>query len=165
MRTTGLSFAFDRDDAPVYISRAKCTISGPLELFRKGDNRYIVHDLLNSYQGATRSSISSGILYILHVLDNRLHVNLSVLCDCIEDICSAFVIKFRMDPDLNKFPLHNVVLPCNWLLFPHKFTAEKDTKLFLMGKLLDEIARLVEALRVETSIGECLNFSEILDYN
>ncbi|KAG2091484.1 uncharacterized protein F5147DRAFT_822994 [Suillus discolor] len=152
MGITSLSFAFDRNDAPVYISRAKCTVSGPLELFRKGDNRYMVHDLLSSYQGATRSSISSGILYLLHVLDNRLYANLSVLCDCIEDICSAFVIKYRMDPDFNKFPLHDVVLPCSWLLLPHKFTAEKDTKLFLMGKLLDEIARLVEALRIEVGM-------------
>ncbi|KAG1881873.1 hypothetical protein C8R48DRAFT_682497 [Suillus tomentosus] len=152
MGITSLSFAFDRNDAPVYISRANCTISGPLELFRKGDNRYMVHDLLSSYQGATRSSISSGILYIIHVLDNRLYVNLSVLCDCIEDICSTFVINYQMDPHFNKFPLHNVVLPCSWLLFPHKFTTEKETKLFLMGKLLDEIARLVEALRVEAGM-------------
>ncbi|KAG1889225.1 hypothetical protein F4604DRAFT_1612723 [Suillus subluteus] len=152
MGITSLSFAFDRHDAPVYISRAKCTVSGPLELLRKADGRYMVHDLLSSYQGATRSSISSGILYLLHVLDNRLYANLSVLCDCIEDICSAFVIKYRMDPGFNKFPLHDVVLPCNWLLFPHKFTAEKEAKLFLMGKLLDEIARVVEALRVEAGM-------------
>ncbi|KAG1777307.1 hypothetical protein EV702DRAFT_1102293 [Suillus placidus] len=152
MGITSLSFAFDRHDAPAYISRAKCTVSGPLELSRRGDGRYMVRDLLSSYQGATRSSISSGILYLLHVLDNRLYVNLSVLCDCIEDICSAFVIKYRMDPDFNKFPLHDVVLPCNWLLFPHKFTAEKETKLILMGNLLDEIARLVEALRVEAGM-------------
>ncbi|KAG1851820.1 hypothetical protein C8R48DRAFT_361252 [Suillus tomentosus] len=161
MGITSLSFAFDRDDAPVYISRAKCTISGPFELVRKWDKRYMVHDLLNSYQGAIRSSISSGISYILHVLDNRLYANLSVLCDCIEDICSAFVINWRIDPYFNEFPLHNVVLPCNWLLFPHKFTTEKKTNLPLMGKLLDEIARLVEALRVEAGMGEYDDFSEI----
>ncbi|KAG2096318.1 uncharacterized protein F5147DRAFT_818420 [Suillus discolor] len=152
MGITSLSFAFDRNDTPDYISRAKCTISGPFKFARKEDNRYMVHDLLNSYQGATCSSISSGILYILHILDNRLYVNLSVLCDCIEDVCSAFVINYRMDPTFNRFPLHNVVLPCNWLLFPHTFTMEKDTKLFLMGKLLDEIARLVEALHVEADM-------------
>ncbi|KAG1799293.1 uncharacterized protein HD556DRAFT_1287696 [Suillus plorans] len=153
MGITSLSFAFDRNDAHVYISRSKCAISGPLELFRKEDNRYMVRDLLNSYQGAIYSSISSGILYLLHVLDNRVCVNLSVLCDCIEDVCGAFVIKYRMDPGFNRFPLHNAVLPCSWLLFPHKFTTEKETKLFLMGKLLDEIARLVEALRVEAGMG------------
>ncbi|KAG2070627.1 hypothetical protein BDR04DRAFT_1099616 [Suillus decipiens] len=152
MRITSLSFAFDRNDASSYISRAKCTGSGPLELLRKGDRRYMVHDLLNSYRGATHTSISSGILYLLHILDNRLYANLSVLCDCIEDICSAFVIKYRMDPNFNRFPLHDVVLPCSWLLFPHKFTAEKETKLYLMGKLLDEIARLVEALRLEAGM-------------
>ncbi|KAG2096334.1 uncharacterized protein F5147DRAFT_839983 [Suillus discolor] len=152
MGITSLSFDFDRDDAPAYISRAKCTISGPLELVRKGDKRYMVHDLLSSYQGASLSSISSGILYLLHVLNNRLYVNLSVLCDCIEDVCSAFIINWRIDPYFNKLPLHNVVLPCKWLLFPHKFTTEKKTNLPLMGELLDEIARLVEALRVEVGM-------------
>ncbi|KAG2160214.1 uncharacterized protein EDB93DRAFT_1324636 [Suillus bovinus] len=152
MGITSLSFAFDKNDAPLYISRAKCTVSGPRELLRKWDGRYMVQDLLSSYQGATSTSISSGIIYILHVLNNRLYTNLSVLCDCIEDICSAFIIKYRMDPSFNRFPLHNVVLPCNWLLLPHKFTAEKETNMSLMGKLLDEIGRLVEALRVEAGM-------------
>ncbi|KAG1841507.1 hypothetical protein F4604DRAFT_1829867 [Suillus subluteus] len=152
MGMISLSFAFDRHDAPVYISRAKCTASGPLELFREEDGCYMVHDLLSSYQGATRSSISSGILYLLHVLDNRLYANLSMLCDCIEDVCSNFVIKYRMDPDMNKFPLHDVVLPCNWLLFPHKFTAEKEARLVLMDCLLNEMAKLVEALRTEAGM-------------
>ena len=66
MRITSLSVAFDRDDAPTYISRAKCIVrSRPTELLRKGDNRYMVEDLLMSYFGTNRSSISSGILYIL----------------------------------------------------------------------------------------------------
>ncbi|KAG0703070.1 hypothetical protein DFH29DRAFT_918710 [Suillus ampliporus] len=151
MRIASLSFAFDRNDAPRYISRAKCMVSRPVALHRK-DNRYMVHDLFSSYQGASHSSISSGILYLLHVLDNRLYTNLSVLCDCIEDICSAFVIKYRMEPEFNKFPLHDVVLPSNWLLSPHKFTAEKDARLLLMGLLLDEIAKLVEALRIEAGM-------------
>ncbi|KAG2143549.1 uncharacterized protein EDB93DRAFT_1088104 [Suillus bovinus] len=153
MRMISLSFAFDGDNAPAYISRAKCTFSGPFEFFRKGDDRYMIHDLLDSYQGTTCSSILSGIMYLLHVLDNRLYVNLSVLCDCIEDICSTFVIKYRMDPEFNQLPLHDVVLPCHWLLFPHKFTAEKENnKLPLMDKLLDEMAWLVEALRVGAGI-------------
>ncbi|KAG1719550.1 hypothetical protein EDB19DRAFT_1860748 [Suillus lakei] len=152
MRITSLSFAFDRNDASGYISRAKCIVSRPAELIRRGDNRYMLEDLLNSYQGAICSSISSGILFLLHVLNNRLYANLSVLCDCIEDVCGSFIIKYRMDPAFNEFPLHNVVLPCNWLLSPHKFTAEKEARLVLMDGLLDEIAKLVEALRMETGI-------------
>jgi hypothetical protein len=67
-RITSLSFAFDRNDAPSYISQAKCIVrSRPVELLRKGDNRYMVNDLLSSYHGASYSSISSGILYLLLV--------------------------------------------------------------------------------------------------
>jgi len=66
MRITSLSFAFDRNDAPGYISRAKCVVhSRPIEFLRKEDRRYMVEDLLGSYLGARRSSISSGILYLL----------------------------------------------------------------------------------------------------
>jgi hypothetical protein len=66
MRITSLSFAFDRNDAPSYISRAKCIVhSRPIELHRKGDNRYMVEDLLSSYLGASRNSISSGIAYLM----------------------------------------------------------------------------------------------------
>jgi tetratricopeptide (TPR) repeat protein len=152
MRITSLSFAFDRNDASSYISRAKCIVSRPAELIRRGDNRYMLKDLLNSYRGAICSSVSSGILFLLHVLNNRLYTNLSVLCDCIEDVCSAFIIKYRMDPKYNDFPLHNVLLPCSWLLSPHKFNADKETKLVLMDGLLDEMARLVEALRTEAGM-------------
>lgn len=83
-----------------------------------------------------------------------------MLCDCVEDICSAFVIKYRLDPNFNDFPLHDVVLPCSWLIYPHKFTTEKEVNVTLMGKLLDEVAGLVEALRVDAGIGESLHFSK-----
>lgn len=152
MRITSLSFAFDRNDASSYISRAKCIVSRPAELIRRGDKRYMLVDLLNSYQGTIYSSVSSGILFLLHVLDNRLYTNLSVLCDCIEDVCSAFIIKYRTEPAFNEFPLHNVVLPCNWLLSPHKFNAEKEARLVLMDGLLNQMARLVEALRMEAGM-------------
>jgi hypothetical protein len=65
MRITSLSFAFDRNDASSYISRAKCIVSRPAELIRRGDNRYMLKDLLNSYRGAICSSVSSGILFLL----------------------------------------------------------------------------------------------------
>lgn len=65
-----------------------------------------------------------------------------------------------MDPLFNDLPLHNLVLPCNWLISPHKFTTGKDVRLPLMGMLLDEVARLVEALRVDAGIGEFLHFSK-----
>jgi hypothetical protein len=65
-----------------------------------------------------------------------------------------------MDPAFNGFPLHDVVLPCNWLLSPHKFNTEKEAKLILMGCLLDQMARLVETLRTETGMGEFLHFPE-----
>jgi len=65
MRITSLSFAFDRDDAPNHISQASCIVRcRPVEFQRKEDKRYVVEDLLSSYHAASRSSISSGMVFI-----------------------------------------------------------------------------------------------------
>ncbi|KAG1889227.1 hypothetical protein F4604DRAFT_1950186 [Suillus subluteus] len=149
MRIASLSFTFDRNDAPAYIAKAQClTRNRSVELLRKPDNRYLVMDILNSYRGATPSSISSGILFLQYVLNNRLRVNLSVLCDCIEDILSSFVINHRMDPTLDELPLHGVVLPSNWLISPYKFSVKKDVEPQSIGSLLDTIGNLIKKLRV-----------------
>ncbi|KAG1738617.1 uncharacterized protein EDB91DRAFT_1249139 [Suillus paluster] len=148
MRITSLSFAFDRNDAPAYIAQADCVARNmSTELLRKADNRRLVFDMLNSYRGFTESSISSGILYLQHVLDHRLRVNLSVLCDYIEDVLSSFVINHRMDPAQNG--LHGVVLPSNWLIFPHKFSANKHISPESVGVLFDAIRNLIETLRTD----------------
>ncbi|KAG2034294.1 hypothetical protein BDR03DRAFT_1093813 [Suillus americanus] len=150
MRITNLGFAFDRNDAPAYIAEAKCvTRNRSLKLLRKPDNRYLVEDILNFYRGTTASSISSGILFLRYVLDNRLTVNLSVLCDCIEDILSSFIINHRMDPTLDELPLHGVVLPSNWLISPFKFSVKKDVEPQSMGLLLDAIGGLIKRLRMD----------------
>ncbi|KAG2132368.1 hypothetical protein DEU56DRAFT_981701 [Suillus clintonianus] len=149
MRITSLSFVFDRDDAPAYISQTVFLAPNiSTKLLRKPDNHYLVNDMLNSYRGATQSSISSGIMYLRHVLDNRLHVNLSVLCDCIEGILSSFVINHRMKPTPNVPPLHGVVLPSNWLISPYNFSVEKYVEPASVGSLLDAIGNLIEMLRV-----------------
>jgi hypothetical protein len=71
---------------------------------------------------------------------------------------------YRLDPTFNDFPLHNVVLPCNWLISPHKFTTEKDMKVSFVGMLLDAIGKVVEALRMEVDMGEFLHLSKICRY-
>ncbi|KAG1718561.1 hypothetical protein EDB19DRAFT_1837892 [Suillus lakei] len=143
MRITSLSFAFDRNNAPTYIPQAEClTRNISVKLLRKSDNRYLVKDMLNSYRGATQSSISSGILYLLHVLDNRLRVNL-------------------MDPAPNELPLHDVVLPSNWLIFPHKFSVKKCIEPGPVGSLFDAIGNLIEMLRVGGGMGRTFTHSAV----
>ncbi|KAG1841503.1 hypothetical protein F4604DRAFT_1961164 [Suillus subluteus] len=150
MRITSLGFTFDRNDAPAYIAQAKClTKNRSIKLLRKPDNHYLVIDILNSYRGATPSSISSGILFLQYVLDNRLRVNLSVLCDFIEDILSSFVINHRMDPTFDELPLHGVVLPSNWLISPFKFSVKKDVEPQSIGSLFDAIWNLIKRLRMD----------------
>lgn len=66
MRITSLSFTFDPHDACSYITQAKCLTSNiPTKLLREPDNHNLVVDMLNSYRGATPSSISAGVLFLL----------------------------------------------------------------------------------------------------
>ncbi|KAG1764093.1 hypothetical protein EV702DRAFT_1283367 [Suillus placidus] len=158
MRITSLSFAFDRKDAPAYIAQAQCLSQNKCaKLLRQPDNRYLVEDMLNSYREATPSGISSGILFLLHVLDNRLYVNLSVLCDCIEGILSSFVINHRMDTTLDELPLHGVVVPSNWLIFSQKFSVKKDVEPQSISSFLDAIGNLIKRLHVDCADGRALH--------
>ncbi|KAG1738629.1 uncharacterized protein EDB91DRAFT_1347576 [Suillus paluster] len=96
-----------------------------------------------------RNDAPTYIAQAKHVLDHRLSVNLSVLCDYIEDILSSFVINHRMDPNL---PLDGVVLPSNWLIFPHKFSANKCISPELVGVLFDAIGNIIEMLRADAGM-------------
>ncbi|KAG2070722.1 hypothetical protein BDR04DRAFT_1076592 [Suillus decipiens] len=150
MRITSLSFTLDQNNAPAYIARAECLAQNRYaRLLRKPDNRYLILDMVSSYEGAAPSSISSGIMFLLHVLNNRLRVNLSVLCDCIENVLSSFVINHRMDTTFDRLPLHGVVLPSNWLIFPNKFSVKKDVEAESISSFLDAIGNLIQRLRMD----------------
>jgi hypothetical protein len=154
MKITSLGFAFDRNDAPSYIAQANCVTQNKfVELLRKPDDRYLVMDMFSSYQGVSPGSIELGILFLLYVLNNRLRVDLSILCDFIEDILSSFVINHRMDLKIDKLPLHDVILPSNWLISPHKFSVTKEVKLGSISSLLNAIENLINTLLIDDATG------------
>ncbi|KAI6137060.1 hypothetical protein F5141DRAFT_1209364 [Pisolithus sp. B1] len=123
LRLIKLSSAFGESDA---LQNANCVLRyRPGMLFRP-PGRYIVADMINSVQSFTEFSISAGVFGLRHIIRNNLEVNLSVLCDCIEELLSAYVITLRFGNNPGVDSLHDVVLPRSWLIRSSKLDARKD---------------------------------------
>ncbi|KAF9230374.1 hypothetical protein BU15DRAFT_83712 [Melanogaster broomeanus] len=150
LRLTKLSYAFDDLDPIQYMIRAhsvRC-FRAP-QLLRSPEGAYIVedHDMLASIEGLTPTSISSGVLYLHHIVVKKLPVNLFVLCDYAEDVCSSITLSLHLNQQ-GVPPLHGLVLPCSWLVRRNKFKKGKDLRMIHL--FLDVIQDLLNILRQET---------------
>ncbi|KAI6165391.1 hypothetical protein EDD17DRAFT_226022 [Pisolithus thermaeus] len=151
LRLIKLSSIFGVSDA---FRNANCMRWYPPRILFRHPGRYIVADMIDSAQSFTQSSISAGILGLRHIIRNDLQVNLSVLCDCIEEVFSACVITLCLKNNPGADSLHDVVLPRSWLIGNNKLDARKDIR--LMHPLLDDIQYLLEKLKSDNARG---NFS------
>ncbi|KAI6010465.1 hypothetical protein BKA83DRAFT_4583538 [Pisolithus microcarpus] len=146
LRLIRLSSAFGESDA---LRNANCVRQPcPGVLFRS-PGRYIVADMIDSVQSSAESSISAGTLGLRHIIRNNLRVHLSVLCDCIEEVLSAYVLTLRFKNNPGADSLHDVVLPRSWLIRNNKLDARKEVK--LIDHLLDDIQYLLEKLRSDST--------------
>ncbi|KAI6165389.1 hypothetical protein EDD17DRAFT_1754090 [Pisolithus thermaeus] len=146
LRLIKLSSAFGEGDA---LQNANCVLHcRPRVLFRP-PGRYIVADMIDSIRSFTESSISVGVLGLRHIIRNDLQVNLSVLCNCIEELLSAYVITLRFKNNPGVDSLHDVVLPRSWFIRSYKLDARKDV--MLLGYLLDDIEYFLEKLRSDNT--------------
>ncbi|KAF9231325.1 hypothetical protein BU15DRAFT_82546 [Melanogaster broomeanus] len=150
LRLTKLSFAFDELDTIQHITQARSVrcFRAP-QLLRGPEGAYIVEDrdMLTSVEGLTPTSISSGVLYLYHIVEKKLPVNLSVLCDYAEDVCSSIVLSLHLNRrDIP--PLHGLVLPRGWLMRRNKFKKGKDLRMIHL--FLDVMQDLLNGLRQET---------------
>ncbi|KAI6020999.1 hypothetical protein BKA83DRAFT_178181 [Pisolithus microcarpus] len=151
LRLIKLSSAFGVSDA---LRNANCMRLYPPRILFRHPGRYIVADMIDSVESFTESSISAGILGLRHIIRSNLQVNLSVLCDCIEEVFSACVITLCLQNNPGADSLHDVVLPRSWLIGNNKLDARKDIRLIL--HLLDDIQYLLEKLKSDNAAG---NFS------
>jgi hypothetical protein len=74
------------------------------------------------------------------VVHDKLPVSIQVLCDILEYFCGSFIISMNIQ---SKGFLHDVVLPCRWLLLLLKDVEEcysRDTRLLYL--LVDSLAEL-----------------------
>ncbi|KAF9229832.1 hypothetical protein BS17DRAFT_744362 [Gyrodon lividus] len=147
LKLTSLIFAFDRSDA------LKCINQAPFNTrhmkphhFLYLDGRYLVEDIVNLFDGVAQTSISSGILFLRHILKNSLFVNISVFCDCLEEVVGKIAVSWRLSyvP-----PLNALVLPRGWLSSNKDFSHRKDVKIVLVLDLLDCVRDLL--IRLQSS--------------
>ncbi|KIJ60092.1 hypothetical protein HYDPIDRAFT_32519 [Hydnomerulius pinastri MD-312] len=141
LKLTSLVFAFDRSDA------LKCINQTPFNvprfrprIFIYSDGRYIVEDIVGLFNGIARTSISAGMLFIRHIFKHALYTNLSVLCDCLEEVFGQMVVSWRLGyiP-----PLDGVVLPRGWLSSNKDFSKCKEVVIALVVELLANIQDLL----------------------
>ncbi|KAI6137063.1 hypothetical protein F5141DRAFT_66140 [Pisolithus sp. B1] len=146
LRLTRLSSAFGESDA---LRNANCVRHPCPGMLFRSPGRYIVADMIDSVQSSAESSISAGTFGLRHIIRNNLRVHLSVLCDCIEEVLSAYVITLRFRNNPGADSLHDVVLPRSWLIRNNKLDARKEVK--LIDHLLDDIQYLLEKLRSDST--------------
>ncbi|KIK96874.1 hypothetical protein PAXRUDRAFT_273934 [Paxillus rubicundulus Ve08.2h10] len=144
LRLTSLVFAFDRSDALKCINQAPFNthhVKPPNFLYT--DGRYLVEDIVNLFDGVAQTSISSGIRFLRHILKNSLYANLSVLCDCLEEVVGKIAVSWRLSyvP-----PLNGLVLPRGWLS-NKDFCNRKDVKITLLLDLLVCVGDLLMRLQ------------------
>ena len=79
-------------------------------------------------------------------------VNLSVFCDCLEEVIGKISISCRLfcqDPSLD-----GLVLPRNWLSSNKDFSRKKDIEIPLLVETLDCVRDLLVSLRSGSATGE-----------
>ena len=83
-----------------------------------------------------------------HILKSSQVVDLSVFCDCFEEVVGKISVSWRLafDP-----PLDGLVIPRSWLLLNQDFSRKKDVRLTLIAALLDCVQDLLMRLQTDST--------------
>ncbi|KIM81679.1 hypothetical protein PILCRDRAFT_485798 [Piloderma croceum F 1598] len=134
LRSAILSFDHNGNEAFDYINRARCMAykRPPLSLIRVWSNQnvYILKDLINALHGVQPSCLSTGVMFVKHVVAEMLPININPLCDLIEMLCGSLVLSKWLQLTST---LHDVILPKSWLLYLTKDIKQqkpRDTRLY-----------------------------------
>ncbi|KAF8261742.1 hypothetical protein EI94DRAFT_1745299 [Lactarius quietus] len=84
----------------------------PPFLTRREGGRYVILELLQFLSGDGNGSIHAGAAFIQHILDNKIPVEVTMLCRFLELVVGSFVMAWSF----NKGSLHGVTLPRSWIL-------------------------------------------------
>ncbi|KAF8885252.1 hypothetical protein CPB84DRAFT_1788531 [Gymnopilus junonius] len=149
MQTADLAFTFDKKQASVYMYRSNF-IASPMNVpgrYLRGETRQnTLHELLVSFNGRGSSSLLMGILFIRHIMELSIPVDINAYFAFIEKICGSLIAfgKYQW-----RQSFHNVVLPRSWLTaimkqFDPVEVAEQDASRFwLLLQPLEELLRAI----------------------
>ncbi|KAI0656836.1 hypothetical protein C8Q70DRAFT_1046658 [Cubamyces menziesii] len=115
IRVTRIAMLFDSRVASNDMHRIPCMNPGPhwrvSSLWR--NQTYVVHDLMSMVQGKHPHALDHGMLFLHHVVQRRLPIDITVLCDLMDNLCGCLVAAMRFRTGAK---LHDVTLPKSWIL-------------------------------------------------
>ncbi|KIN93347.1 hypothetical protein M404DRAFT_36161 [Pisolithus tinctorius Marx 270] len=118
-----------------YVSHESCRI--PYQPVLTGENN-VSADVVACL---TELDPTCGVRALWFLLQNGVSMDLSVVCNFAEEICSTFISSLH--PSGGPSPLHDLVVPRRWITNPNKPTVHRDTIL----RFLNYVRRLMNILR------------------
>ncbi|KAJ7652111.1 hypothetical protein DFH06DRAFT_1094341 [Mycena polygramma] len=110
-----LGFQFDGKHAMLYLTRGPPYMMNPrkpLMYRRPPEGRYVVAEFILALEDQHEWCLSAGVIFLRHVIMSALNLQVNVLCDVAEDICTGLVIA-----DRGQFgSTHDITLPRSWLV-------------------------------------------------
>ncbi|EGN94529.1 hypothetical protein SERLA73DRAFT_114784 [Serpula lacrymans var. lacrymans S7.3] len=148
----GLSLDFDSDAAYSYVRQAPFAAPNgrlPPELLRNKSAFYVINDLIEFLEDKKQYSLTLGILFLNHVLDNTLCFSLDILCDYTDHLCASIVVHFL---HRKWSSLHGITLPRSYLIRALKRfdRTPRDTHLMelfcrCLGELLGRVFTTIDS--------------------
>ncbi|RPD59349.1 hypothetical protein L226DRAFT_576154 [Lentinus tigrinus ALCF2SS1-7] len=119
-----LAFILDFRLAVSCMDRVRCvTEFRPVDLMRKhGDmSSYVVHDMLKLLDNSDDVSLNRGFLFVKHVIEQRVPIDITALCDLLDHLCGCVLLATRGRSRGVSGSLDKLTLPKSWLLdlMPH----------------------------------------------
>ncbi|RPD59343.1 hypothetical protein L226DRAFT_495257 [Lentinus tigrinus ALCF2SS1-7] len=116
MRATRLAILFDRRTATGNLHRIPCSMrfewQRELTYCVPGHGSYyIVHDLIKILRCDGADALDRGVALLSHVVDRQVHMDINVLCDFMDHLCTAILIATQ-GPKTQC--LHGLTLPTTW---------------------------------------------------
>ncbi|KAF8151966.1 hypothetical protein K438DRAFT_1778624 [Mycena galopus ATCC 62051] len=109
-----LGFQFDGRNAMSYLTHGPCMLDPrqPLKYRRPPEGRYVVAEFISALEDQNEWSLSAGVVFLRHVIVSELKIQVNVLCDLAEHLCTGLVVADR----LRFGSIHGVTLPLSWLV-------------------------------------------------
>ncbi|KAL4065823.1 hypothetical protein V8B97DRAFT_1919571 [Scleroderma yunnanense] len=92
----------------------------------RGPDDNVARDIVISFDGSNRNAISCGVSALRFLLREPDLLDVSIICDYLEDICSEIVISSRLRLTDAPSALHDIVIPQSWIQNPNKLSTIKD---------------------------------------
>ncbi|KAI6095428.1 hypothetical protein EV401DRAFT_2083708 [Pisolithus croceorrhizus] len=116
-----------------YVSRDRCRV--PYDPLTNGN---VSGDIVASLTG---SNPICGVPALRFLLQNGDGMDLSVVCNFAEEMCSTFILSLH--PFGSSSPLHDLLVPRRWLMNPNKLVVRRD----IIQGFLHCLRRLMNILR------------------